>query len=165
MAWTPDINRIDTRGFKTNLIEFFRANQVDALKWANDGVALPPIKDFHLCPRLVTIFPALTFIAADHASAFGDILASTYNVTLEVAIIHGNRDTLALLGPKYAMAVESMLVNVPETTFNQGSIIPITSTPTTTDTVFAVQGKYKSQFIEVFQTKATWDIDASAYSD
>lgn len=165
MVYAPQINVIDATQFKDNLIAHFQANQADALAWANRGTALPSIRDFHTSPRLVTVFPAMTFLQIDHKSHYNEnILESELSITLEVAIIHGNKDIVANRGTRYSMAVESMLTNIPETTFNQNSIITVTSTGMNVETVFAVQGKYKTQFIEVFQTRASWQIEASAFS-
>jgi hypothetical protein len=163
MPYEPQVNVVDATRFRDNLIAHIRSVQVEALKWANGGVALPPIKDFHKSPRLVTVFPATTFLQIEHKAKWEEVLEIDLAITLETAIIHGNKDTLADRGPKYSMAMESMLVNVPETTLNADSIIDITSTAMATETAFAVQGKYKNLFIEVFQTRASWHIEASAF--
>ena len=166
MVYTPTINVLDATQIRANLISHFRDNQVEVLTWANGGTSLPPIKDFHISPRLVTIFPALTFLQIDHKTKWDEnILLIDFSIVLETAIIHGNKDTLADRGPKYSMAIESMLANVPETTFNQDSIIEITSTGMGIETTFDVQGKYKTQYIEVFQTRANWQIEASAFAN
>lgn len=164
--WEPQINVLDATQIKDNLIEHLIANQVEALKWANGGSSgLPPLKDFHKSPRLVTVFPALTVLQIDHKSFYKEnILEIDFSIAIEVAIVHGNKDIASDRGPKYSMAIESMLTNVPETTFNQDSIIEITSTGMGIETKFDVQGKYKTQFIEVFQTRADWHIEASAFN-
>jgi hypothetical protein len=165
MSYQPQVNVVDTRNIRDNLIEHFKNAQAETLKWANDGAALPIIKDFHKAPgRLVTQFPALTFLQLNSKSRWENILESDLTLTVEVAII-GKQDVITDQAPKYSMAVESMLVNVPETTFNQDSIIEVNSTGMAVETTFAVQGKYKSQFIEVFQTRAIWRIEASAFSN
>lgn len=164
-AWDPQVQVLDETQIKDNLTAYIEANQVEALKWANGGASgLPAIRDFHKSPRLVTVFPALTWLQTSHKSKWEDVLEIDFSIVLEVAIVHGNKDTLAARAPKYSMAIESMLVNVPETTFNQDSIIDITSTGMAVETTFDVQGKYKNQFIEVFQTRANWHIEASAFS-
>ena len=166
MVYSPQINVIDATQIRDNLITHITETQVEALKWANGGVSgLPAIRELHKSPRMVTIFPALTFLQIEHKAKWEEILEIDFSCTLEVAIIHGNKDILADRGPKYSMAIESMLVNVPETTFNQDSIIEITSTGMGVETVFDVQGKYKNQFIEVFQTRASWHIEASAFAN
>jgi hypothetical protein len=110
------------------------------------------------------VFPALTFIQISHESKYESILEIDLSVLIEVAIIHGNKDTLSDRSLKYSMAVESMLANVPETTLNQNSIIEIESTNMGLKTTFDVQAKFKTQYIEVFQTLANWHIEASAFS-
>mgnify|MGYP003390278047 CR=1 FL=1 len=164
MPWTPEISVFDERSVKDNLIDYFEANQADALLWANGGVTpLQSIRDFHKSPRLTSIFPALTFLQTEHKAIFNDILIVTFSLVLEVALIHGNQDTLTDMGPIYAMALESMLTNVPETTFNQDSIIQVNSTIGGYETSFDVQGKLKNKYIQIFQTRASWQIEASAY--
>ncbi len=166
MSYSPQINVLDATQIRDNLISHMSDNQAEALKWANGGVALPSIKDFHKSARLVTVFPALSFLQIDHESKWDEnILIIDFSITLETAIIHGNKDTLADRGPKYSMAIESMLANIPETTFQQNSIIDITSTGMGVKTTFDVQGKYKTQYIEVFQTRANWTIEAAAFSE
>lgn len=163
--WEPQINVVDVTQIRDNLIEYIKANQVAALTWANAGRMLPHIKSFNISPRLVTVFPSLTLLQMEHESKWeNDILEIAFAISMEVAIVHGNKDTLADRGPKYSMAMESMLSNVPETTFQQGSIIDITSTGMGAKTTFAVQEKYKTQFIEIFQTRASWVIEAAAFN-
>ncbi len=127
MPWQPEINVFDERQAKNNLVAYFENVQANALAWANGGAGLKPIKDFHKSPRLVTVFPALTFLQTEHKTTFEDILIIDFSTTLEVALIHGNGDILTALATKYAMALESMLVNLPETTFNENSIIDTTT--------------------------------------
>ncbi len=168
MAWAPKIKVFDEREAKNAIIAYIKANQADALAWANAEYAppsLPPIKVFFKAPSTVTVFPALTFIQSEHQSVFEDVLLISFSLTLEIAIIHGDQETLADLSKRYAMAIESLLTNMPETTFGDKSIIDITSTMRSLDTVFAVQGKYRSKFIQIFQTKAAWTIEAAAYED
>jgi hypothetical protein len=170
MAWLADqhIQVFDERAIKDNLIGFLAANQTDALAWAKGtGSAIENIKKFQKSPRLTTIFPALTILQTEHSAAFGGggILGIILSMTLELAIAHGNQDTLTDNAPKYVMAVESMLANVPETTFRQGSIIPITSTVRDMETVFDIQGKIKNKFIQVSQTRISWVIEASVENE
>jgi hypothetical protein len=163
MAYDPQITVFDGRPVKKNLTGYLKATQVDALKWANDGAALDPIKDFHQSPRLVTRFPALTFVQMSHVSEYEDAIIVDLTLVLELALVHGKQDVLSSISPKYSMALESMLTNVPETTFGQDSIINPSIARAAMETVFEVQGKYKSQFIQVFQTRAAWRIIGSAY--
>jgi len=167
MAWNPTIQVFDERPIKDNLIAFIQANQADALLWANDGTALPSIAKFHRSPRLVTVFPALTFLQSEHKELDneGDTLDIDFALLLELAIIHGNQDTLVERANRYAMALESMLANVSETTFFADSIIQAQKF------IFAgihvqydVQGKYKNQFIDVLQIRTGWQITASIFA-
>jgi CRISPR/Cas system-associated exonuclease Cas4 (RecB family) len=166
MSWPPNqhIQVFDERPLKDNFLAFLEANQVDALAWANTGSvgALDPISQFQKAAKLTSVFPSLTILQTEHGSAFGsDLLGVVFSMTLELAVVHGNQDTLTDLAAKYAMAVESMIANMPETTFGENSIIPITSTLREMKTVFDVQGKIKNRFIQVSQTEASWIIDAA----
>lgn len=167
MAWQPTIQVFDETQIKRNLIDYLDANQVNALVWANGGSALPSIKKFHKSPRLVTVFPALTFLQSEHRAndAEGDVLIVDYALLLELAIVHGNQDELASRSNAYSMALESMLANIPATTFFANSIIQAQQF------IFAglqvqydIQGKYKNQFIEVLQIRVGWQITASLFA-
>lgn len=165
MAWTPQINVFDETPVKDNLNAFIQANQTEALKWANGGTSLPPITVFNRSVRLTTQFPALTWLQTSHDANYGDggLLLIEFEALIEVAIIHGNMDTAADRIVRYAMALESMVVNLPETTFKQGSILTIESTSGRFRITHAEQGKYKNKYIQVFQARAVWHIEASAY--
>ena len=166
MSWPPEnhFQVFDERALKSNLVGYLRANQRDALTWAkgDSSTALPDIRQFNTSPRLVTLFPAVTILQTEHSTAFGDdILGVVLSMVIELAVAHGNQDTLTDIAAKYAMALESLLANMPETTLGENSIIPITSTIRDMETVFDLQGKIKNQFIQVSQTRVNWIIDAS----
>lgn len=167
MAWDPDINVLDETNFKTNVTTFLEDNQADALAWASsDADPLPLIREFHRSPRKVTLFPTLTWLQTSHTSAFPeDSLIVSFDIVLEVVLLHGKPDVLADRAPRYSMALESMIANLPETTLNANSIITIESTRMNLDTVFDIQRELKSEFIQAFQTKASWVIEASAFSE
>jgi hypothetical protein len=164
MVYTPTVNVFDERPIKDNLIGFFEDNQADALLWANNGVALPSIAKFHRNPRLVTVFPALSLLQTSHKSDYEDLLPVDFEILLELAIVHGNQDELTIRAPKYALALESLLVNMPQTTLMENSIIEAPAFTTGVEVTFNVQGKYKNKFIEVFQMRAAWKITAPAYA-
>lgn len=167
MAWPPPDGHtqvFDERKIKDVLIAYFKTNQVDALAWANEGAGLEPIKAFHKSARLTSVFPALTILQTDHSQAFGGggISLIVFNTTVELALTHGKQDILTDNASKYDMALRSMLGNMPETTLNEGSIIPITSTLRDIETVYDVQGKIKNRFIQISQTRVSWVIDAAS---
>lgn len=162
MPWRPTTQVLDPRKIKNNILSFIADNQSDALKWAAE--TLVPIFYLHKTPTNVTAFPACSAIQVSHNTKWvNDILIIDFSIVFEAAVIHGDRNILADRALQYSMALESMLMNVPETTFQNHSTIDITSTAMGVETQFDVQGKYKNQFIEVFQTKPTWIIEASAY--
>lgn len=166
MAWPPNehFQVFDERALNDNFIGFLSTNQAAALAWANGGAApaLPAIRQFNKSPRLTTVFPAVTFLQTQHSSAWGDnILIIVVSMVLELAVAHGDQDTLTDQSRKYVMALESLLANIPETTFRQNSIIPITSTIREMETVFDIQGKLKNKFIQISQTSVSWVVEAA----
>lgn len=166
-VWRPKINVFDERSAKSALIAYFKTNQADALAWANDGAALPLIEKFHKQTAYVAgKFPFLVFNRTSHSSQFEDILTIKFAVELEVWLMHGKPDILSDYAVKYSMALESMLVNVPDATFSENSKIRITVEADRMETAFDLQGKLnKGGFIQIFQTSAQWTIEASAYGD
>ena len=168
MGWKPAINVFDERGAKSALKAWILSAQSDALRWANDGEILPQFKpaNIHLSPQLVTAFPSLTFLQTSHTGTWEDLLTVRFAVSVEVALQHGRQDWLSLNAPRYSMALESMLVNLPETTFNQDSKIITVTQIEALETSFDIQGRTKkNQFLEVFQIEAQWRIEASAYGE
>jgi hypothetical protein len=165
MAWPPTehFQVFDERATADNIFDFLKSSQSDALAWADGGSGLPAITKFHASPRLTTVFPALTILQSEHSSAWGNggILLIVYSLTLELALTHGKQDDLTANAKKYVMALESMLANIPETTFSENSIIPITTTLREMETVFDIQGKIKNRFIQVSQTKVSWVVEAT----
>lgn len=163
MTYTPVQNVVDVRSLKDNMIAYFEATQVAALRWANGDVAgLPSIAKFHKSIRLTTVFPALTILQLSHRTDYEDILNIDLNALFQFAAIHGNQDTLADRSTKYSMALESMLANMPKTTFNTGSILTFNANALEMETVFDLQAKYKTQFIQVFETQVRWSLTAQA---
>lgn len=169
MPWTPEIKVFDSRAARSNLLAYITTNQTDVLTWAAADDALLPLSSFKLLalsPRITTVLPAFTILESGHQTDFGDggILGIDLAMRFEVIVAHGKQDTLAKMVPKYVMAVESILANVPKTTFLQGSIINTTMTMANLETTMDIQGKFNnSQFAQVFVTTAQWRIEASVY--
>lgn len=168
MTWQPRISVFDERGAKDALIKFFKANQAAALLWANDGAALPPIAKFFKQTSVVaSAFPSLMFNRTSHNwRTEGDLLIVNFAVEMEIAIIHGKQDYLSDVSPKYQMAIESMLANLPNETFAENSKIDLDCKLIEMETVSDVQGKMKKGgYIQIFTTSAQWEINASLYSN
>jgi hypothetical protein len=171
MAWPPtqNIQVFDERALAENIFDWLQLQQLDALDWANNSAptALDDIRAFQSSARLTTVFPALTLLQSEHSSAWGngEILIIVPKLVFELALSHGDQDVLSSNAKKYVMALESMLANLPETTFALNSIIPITSTIQAMETVYDVQGKIKSKFIQVSQTTVSWVVEAAMHSN
>lgn len=163
--WQPSINVLDLRFIPDNILNFIRANQKDALKWANAGASLPEFKSFYTSPRLVKVFPSITVLQTESGEKVEDLIEGAYSAVFEIAIKHGKEDYLSAVSKKYDLAIRSMLSNIPETTFSETSIIPISSQISELETSFDVSREGKNYYLQIFQTKATWVLEASSYGE
>lgn len=107
-------------------------------------------------------FPALTLLQSETSEEFGEIVGGVYSIVLETAIASGNQDYLSHISKKYDYALRSMLANVPETTLSENSIIETSARIVDVQTSFDVLGKQTNQFLQVFQIRASWAVEASA---
>lgn len=166
MAYEPAINVFDETQVKTNLVNYFKANQLDALKWANGGNSLPVIKAFYQEVRKVKVFPALSILQTEHSSTYqGDFILIDFSAVFEIALVHGKQEHLTEVSPKYSMAYESMLSNVSKTTLSENSKIDYVEFGIEDlETRFDLQGEYKTSFIQIFQTRALWKVRALAWT-
>lgn len=162
--WQPRINVFDETLVKANITKFLKDNQTQALAWANGGQALSDIKKFFASPQLVTVFPALTFLQTNHRSTYEDLLETKLELVLELAVINGKQDVLSEISPKYSMALASMIVNMPPNNLLDLSLLEAPAFSTDVEVTFDVQGKYKTQFIQVLQQRYSWKITAQAYA-
>lgn len=165
--WQPRISVFDERGAKTAIINYFKANQAAALLWANDQKPLPPIAEFFAQNIFVAgKLPLLFFNRTAHTSSFEDILEIQYAIDLEVWIAHGKQEYLSAAVPKYAMAIESLLSNLPDSTLAENGKIKIAAQLRQLETTLDAQvPAKKSGFLQRFQTSAQWTIEASAYGN
>lgn len=162
MVWAPVRQVFDPTQAIDNLLGFLAAYQTDALAWANDGDALPPILKFYNSARVVTIFPSLTILQTYNRSQAEDIVETEFGVIFECVLQGGDQDALASTSRIYAMAIDSMLTNMAETTLFQNSIITTVATLRETEVEFDLMDRGKKQFIQLFQMKAVWDCGNSA---
>src|SRR5687768_12373809 len=122
MPWTPKKKVVDLTKIVDNLLTYLAAQDTDALVWTQPLVD-PPLAPFaafysNASGRLATKFPQLIVLDQEHAAEEaetedGDVLVIPFVLTLEVAITGSNTDTLVANTKKYALALESMLANIP----------------------------------------------------
>ncbi len=114
MTWQATYKVFDTGVLQTNLLAFLRANQVDALAWANGNSPLPKFKHIYANPqgRVYTEFPVLTLMEQSLATEFGDHNTGVWSIEIELGVMDSSNDALALIVPKYKRALESMLRNI-----------------------------------------------------
>jgi len=165
-VWTPTSNVFDLTLVVDNLLSYIAANNGAALRWANGGVALPEF--VYLYPnapgRLISKFPALIVIdQAYQTSLDSDILIAALQLKFEGCVSGPNLDELVLKTKKYAMALESMLANVPSATITgsatkHGALHEIGSNFDLTG-----QLKHANSYLAIFQTKCLYKLEMVAY--
>jgi hypothetical protein len=157
MAWNPTLQVFDPRFIAPNLLAWFKANQADALLWANNGTALPPIKDFFENEHTPTRFPVLMINRVQYQTETGEDIAETQiALQFEIILVHGNQDWLALNAPRYSMAFESMTKNIPKSSLETNSKIEFDGVLLQIETNFDFLKTNGSQFIQSFKTSVNW---------
>ena len=169
MAWTPANKTIDAQVIADNLLAYFAANQVEALAWAS-GSTLKPFKNFSatVANRSVPVYPAIAFSddndAVDYAA---DNLQAAYSVTFEVMIQNADPSTAIQQARLYLKAIVSMIRNIPHATLSANSgAVDNATTLQTIETGFEPikSNETQTDFLQMFQVRATFALMASAYS-
>lgn len=164
MSWTPAKQVLDLTPIADNLLGYFEAQQAGALSWAG---ASGEFQKFYTNSggRLQTMFPSLMILTQEcEVDLSGDILKGEYQLVLEGTVSGPDTDELVLESKKYALAVESMLMNIP--TAIMAASTDITGMALTEQaTVFdMVRGLVKvSGFVQVFQIRSKFVFIAEAF--
>jgi hypothetical protein len=163
MTWTPQYKVIDQRLLAQNLLAYMEANQTDALTWANDGPGLSDFQKFYTnaSGRLQTIFPCLMVLGQQVETGLEDSLQADFRLVLEGAVSGSDTDELVASAKVYAMAVESMAVNIPSTTLMANAKHYHSAYVTELNTVQDVVNRITSGFLQVFRTTITYRVEAS----
>lgn len=161
MPWDPQFKVIDQRPLAANILSYISDNQTDALNWANGGPGLDDFAKFYTnaSGRLQTQFPCLMVLSQGLGTDLtGDGLQSAFQIVLEGAVSGTDPDTLVDNTKRYAMAVESMVLNMPSDEFtlganqyHKGFVIEI-------ETIHDVVTRITSGFLQVFQVRLTFNI-------
>ena len=169
MAWTPDAKVFDFRHIGQNLLDFVEANQQDALVWAG-GPGLKVFEKFYTnaSGRLQTIFPSLMILDQTTTTDLEDINEGDVALTFEATVTGGDADQLVADTKTYAMALESMLVNIPPASLMAGALITQRSYIVELATAFDITrgfgtGTTPTAFMQIFQTRVVYRLQASGY--
>lgn len=163
MPWTPEFKVIDQRPLATNLLAFIETNQTDALAWANGGPGLADFAKFYTnaSGRLQTQFPCLMVLSQGIGTDLEDQLASAFQIVLEGAISGPDPDVLVDNTKRYAMAVESMVLNMTSDEFTENTNQYHKAIVTEMETRHDIVTRITSGFLQVFQVRLTFNIFAS----
>lgn len=159
MAWTPQEQVWDPRHLAANLFAWFELRQAEALAWANDGgtPSLPPVADFFLNERVPTRFPSVMLRRAAYRTKTREDVAEVETVIqFEALLVHGDQQWLAANAPKYAMALESMVKNIPKTSLDENSKIEFTGSLLEIGTTFDFLRSSGNQFLQSFTVQVNW---------
>lgn len=168
-TWTAKTKTVNASKLEANIIAFIRANQADALLWANGGTGT--IKPFNFLvdnlanqglPGLPVLMVTGKEKSTDRAS---DLDQSKFGIQFEGIVLGKNAESLAALTEKYAAALESMLINIPDLTLLSGTTGQmIENEPNTTISYGEIgMNEQESALLQVFTLRVTYTLYASAY--
>jgi hypothetical protein len=168
MAWEPKQNTADFRYVVTNLLAYIEANQADALAWASDTPLEPFVALYpNAAGRLGSLYPNLMVVRQDQAMDFsGDVLIAGIELLLEGVVTGPDADQLVIDAKAYAMAVESMLLNIPHRTLTasgkQSGLEVIMEMETQFDVLRGQ--KTATSFLQLWQTRVVFRIHSAGFS-
>lgn len=176
MPWTPTYNLFDKRNIGTNLVNYFKANQADALLWANDenkeldvatkvadSQIVKPIPDEHFflaASNNNDLWPAFTIVQSEFIEAKLDGVTVTQLVVLyQIEIVDGRSKFLVAVQDIFRLAFQSMIQEIPNDVLNNGhrrNQIFQLSTIETEEDVLRTDG---NDFYQAFQQRITWEVE------
>lgn len=164
MAWEPTAQVFDFTQTVANLLEYISDNGSDAIDWASGDTSLPGFaKLYPNAPgRLIQEFPALVVLSQDFETDLtGDVLTAGLRLKFESFVSGPNLDDLVLTAKKYAMALESMLANIPSDTLGAGTFASLFEIGTALD----VSGQFQqgNSWLAIFQTTCVYRVNTAAY--
>ncbi len=169
MAWVTTQKTVDSSRLEANIIAFIRANQTDALTWANGGTT--PLKPFNFLvdnlanPSLPGL-PILMITGKEKTtSRASDLEQTSLGFEFEAIVLGRAADALAALTEKYALALESMLISIPEAVLLAGTSGQFIDNEPDTSISYGEIGtnEQENALLQVFRLRITYTLFASAY--
>lgn len=169
MVWNPTLNVIDTSVIDANLITFIKANQVDALTWANGGTALKSFKTISdsVADRTKPIFPRLSIVdSTEGTTSSGDLNDTAYQVTFECVFESLTVATVTSTAKKYDTALKSMLANISASAITSGMLGVTSARFISIESGFEelASNKQQNDFFSEWQVRVTYALAGSAYN-
>lgn len=168
MSWEQKIELqvFDPRFIGRNLLDWFKVNQKDALLWAGAGTTLPPVLDFFENEHIPTRFPVCMVRRIQYSTPRGEDISQTeIALEFEIILVHGKQQWLAENAYKYALAFESMVANMPKTSFEKDSKINFSAQEMQIETTFDFLRSNKNKFMQSFTTQVNWLCEFSNYPE
>lgn len=170
--WPPDNERkvFDLTGVVENILDYIEEFNEDALGWANDGTALAPFESLYpnAPGRLITMFPSLVCLSQKYETDLkGDVLIAALELKFEGCVAGHQLDDLVLNTKKYAMAVESMLTNIPSEDLTAGYLNPTHGALMEIGSSFDLTGQLQNatNYLAIFQTSALYQFTMAAFGN
>lgn len=169
MTWPPTNEKkvFDFTGAVENILDYIEEWNEDALEWAGANPATPFERLYPNAPgRLITEFPSLICLDQRYETDLeGDILLGGLELKFEGCVTGANLDDLVLRTKQYAMAVESMLSNIPNEDLTAGFKNSTNGSLFEIESAFDLTGQLQtaSSYLAIFQTKCSYQFKTSAF--
>ena len=175
MAWTPTNRVPQLTLYSANLLAYIAANYAEALTWAGGGSLPSFVRVYNSAAgRIYDAFPYLLLLDESAATDYtSDLNETAWQVTLEWAIsadatqaADANSpigDDLAQQARVYAMALESVLLNIPSASLLSGATYTNAPEAESIQTDFDALRQGPSGYLQIGQTRAIYRIQRVAY--
>lgn len=151
---------LTARAIPLNILAYIQSDQDSYLE-----TGLKAIKNVSqtVANRSVPYYPSIAFSDDNDAKDYsGDVIQAAYSATFEISVTSNDPDDAVTQARKYAAGVESMILNCPTLTTNTGAT---SASIQTLESGFdpIKTNDQQSEFLQVFQIRATWLLTAGAY--
>jgi hypothetical protein len=165
-TWTPKLAVLSARAIPVNLLDYITNEErlQAVLEWAGDGnLKLLKTRRQRLQNKKLPQYPSIEFSDDNDAKKYAsDIIGGAYSLVLETAVRSNDMDEAIRQARIYSTAVESMIVNIPRETLLTGTGA-FAAVHDSIETGFEKLKKHtdrENDFLQVFQTRATWQLQA-----
>ena len=167
MAWEPQFKVIDARYIGRNILDYIELHQEEALAWADGGAGIEPFAKFYTnaSGRLQTIFPSLIILSQSlETDLESDQIPANLQFAFEATMAGSDPDQLVADTKIYAMAIESMLLNISSDELTNNSYQYHKGYPMEIETRFDILRGHKAAataFLQIFQTRVKYRLQTA----
>ena len=101
------------RPILANLESLIRANEVEALAWANEGQSMPPFKEYRKALWYNTIWPIISIVgeSTQKVGKGDEVLPQTHSVLIEIEDAGPDPDTLFETVTRRVQAIDMIITS------------------------------------------------------